>query len=169
MHILGPNLATAFTIALTGLMMSRMSSKAIRIVQERKDFSLLEILHHLTCGIRAFASDAQYKGMDEMRSSCGGAGTLMASGVANWWSDAAMMPVIEGTTTLMYQQSARFLFKNLLDLGKDNHLSGVFSYLNDMQMLIGSKCTAKTVDEFTTLNSLARTLATRAAFHIIET
>lgn len=102
MAILGPNLATAFTICLNGIMMKKMYKKAIRIFRERKDFSLVPFLHHLTCGIRAFASEAQYKGLDEMRSSCGGAGTLMASGVANWWSDAAMMPVIEGTTTVMY-------------------------------------------------------------------
>jgi len=43
------------------------------------------------------------------------------------------------------------------------------SYLNDIPMLIKSKCTATTVAEFLTFGNLTRTLATRAAYYVHKT
>ena len=43
------------------------------------------------------------------------------------------------------------------------------SYLNDIPMLIKSKCTATTVAEFLTFANLTRTLATRAAYYVNQT
>lgn len=40
------------------------------------------------------------------------------------------------------------------------------SYLNDIPMLINSKCTATTVAEFLTFGNLTRTMATRAAYYV---
>jgi alkylation response protein AidB-like acyl-CoA dehydrogenase len=43
---------------------------------------MLDVLHHLASGIKAFATEAMYIGCDDMRQCCGGAGYLMSSGVA---------------------------------------------------------------------------------------
>jgi alkylation response protein AidB-like acyl-CoA dehydrogenase len=52
---------------------------------KEEDFKLLDILHHFTSGIKAIATDVAYKGMDELRQACGGAGFSNASGMVEVW------------------------------------------------------------------------------------
>jgi len=35
--------------------------------------------------MKALATSIVYHGVDELRQSCGGAGFLLASGIADWW------------------------------------------------------------------------------------
>jgi hypothetical protein len=37
----------------------------------------------------------------------------MASGIAQYWADSAAMPTFEGVGVVMFQQAARYLFKQL--------------------------------------------------------
>jgi len=43
---------------------------------EKKDFSKLELLHHLTSGYKAVYTRITYDAIDDIRQSCGGAGFL---------------------------------------------------------------------------------------------
>ena len=45
----------------------------------------------------------QYRGIDEMRQSCGGAGFLMSSGLASMWVDNAPLVTYEGVNVMMTQ------------------------------------------------------------------
>jgi len=67
------------------------------------DFKSLDILHHLTAGVKSMATEMCYVGLDEMRQSCGGAGFLLSSGIADWWSDIAPFPTFEGVNAVMAQ------------------------------------------------------------------
>lgn len=87
---------------------------------------MLDELHHLTSGIKAFSTDCAYSGNDEMRQSCGGAGFSMASGIAQMWADTAAMTTFEGVNVVMYQQSSRYLFKQLNNANKGKTLQGFF-------------------------------------------
>lgn len=58
------------------------------------NFEGLELLHHLTAGVKYLATQMCYVGLDEMRQSCGGAGFLMTSGLAEWWSDIGVNPIM---------------------------------------------------------------------------
>ena len=69
----------------------------------------------------------------------------------------------------MYQQSARYIFKQLKRLDKEKQLQGFFQYMNYMTRLVNSKCAAKDVNEFVNFESLTQTLATRASHYILET
>lgn len=82
MAILGPHLATGFVINFANLQLSDLSEKAQKQIDHHQNFSMLDILHHLASGVKAFATEAMYSGSDEMRQCCGGAGYLMSSGVA---------------------------------------------------------------------------------------
>jgi len=42
-----------------------------------------------------------YKGMDELRQGCGGAGFLMSSGIAEGWVDYAPLVTLEGVNVVM--------------------------------------------------------------------
>lgn len=52
----------------------QLNAKAQRQINEDNNFKLLDVLHHFTSGLKAFATEQQYVGMDEMRQCCGGAG-----------------------------------------------------------------------------------------------
>jgi acyl-CoA oxidase len=101
MEIIAPWLATGLVIGFTSHLISSLAQKAI-IKIEKKDFKLLDVLHHLTSGVKAFSTDSAYRGIDEMRQSCGGAGFTMASGIAQFWADTSTMPTFEGVNVVMY-------------------------------------------------------------------
>ena len=66
------------------------------------DFKSFELIHHLTAGLKAYATEMCYNGTDEMRQACGGAGFLMSSGVAQTWADISLLPTAEGANTVMF-------------------------------------------------------------------
>ena len=80
---------------------------------ENGNDSSLDILHHVTSGMKAFSTDLVYIGCDELRQACGGAGFMLSSGIADWWAEAAAFPTFEGVNTVMYQQSSRLLLKQI--------------------------------------------------------
>jgi acyl-CoA oxidase len=74
-------------------------------------YSMLEILHHLTAGFKAYYADYGYSSIDQCRLACGGAGFLMSSGLAYNVVTHAPHPTHEGVNVIMYQQSARMLLR----------------------------------------------------------
>ena len=169
MAIVGPKVCLGLVISLTGRLIQNLNEKAKRQIEESKNFRLLDALHHFTSGIKAFATEQMYKGLDELRQACGGAGFLMSSGIAQQWTDASPFPTFEGVNVLMYQQSARYLFKQLKRLEKEQMTIGFFTYMNYLRKLVASRCTAVDVQEFIVFENLTQTLATRASYYILET
>ena len=95
----------------------------------KDDFSLLEVAHHVTAGFKAYGTELQYKGLDEMRQACGGAGFLLSSGIADAWSDVAGLVTAEGANPVMYQQTARMLMKNARKVSQGKTPDPFFEYL----------------------------------------
>ena len=125
---------------------------------------MLEIIHHLSAGFKAYMTDYAYIAMDEMRQACGGAGYHMASGVASNWANNAPLVTYEGVNTVMMQQSARLLLKQMKILASGKKCMGYMSYLNDIASLTAGKSHAKSVDSFIQIEHLERALATRSAY-----
>ncbi len=132
-------------------------------------FQLLDILHHFSSGMKALATDMVYQGVDELRQSCGGAGFLLASGIADWWVEIAAFPTFEGVNVVMLQQSSRMLFKQaaLIVEGKPVKYD-FFNYLNKSKELLEAKSQAKSVAEFLDPEHLQQALAVRAAYCLIN-
>ncbi len=132
-------------------------------------FELLDILHHFSSGMKVLATEMIYKGVDELRQSCGGAGFLLASGIADWWLEIAAFPTFEGVNVVMLQQSSRMLFKQaaLIVQGKPVKYD-FFKYLNKSKELLEAKPQAKTVDDFLNPEHLQQALAVRAAYCLIN-
>lgn len=132
------------------------------------NYDKLEILHHLTSGLKAIISDYTYNAMDEMRQACGGAGYHIASGVATNFQNNCHLVIVEGVYPVMMQQSSRYLLKQLTKLSEGKRLVGYLAYLNDTDALISTRPDVKTVDQFLDFQNLSRTLATRAAHRLKE-
>lgn len=115
---------------------------------EEGNFKLLDILHHFTSGLKSISTEMMYRGTDELRSSCGGAGFHVASGLVTGFTDHAPLATFEGVNTLMSQQSARFLFKQVKKTKRGKKCKNYFEYINNLTELISSKSAAKSVEEF---------------------
>jgi acyl-CoA oxidase len=168
MAVLAPNLATAIVLNLASLKVRELNNQSKAQIASKNDYSMLDLLHHLTSGFKAFSTDAQYRGVDELRQACGGAGFLLASGIASIWIDGSPNVTIDGVSVLMYQQSSRYLLKQLKKREKGEQLKNVFSYLNNAETLLGSKC-PESIKEFLSLPNLTHTLKVRAAFFANQT
>lgn len=155
MAIIGPNLCMALVIGWAGHMIAKLNNKAQQKIEEKDDFSMLDVLHHFTAGVKAFATEHSYSGQDELRQACGGAGFLLASGVAQQWKDGAPLPTFEGVNVLMYAQAARYIFKQVKWISKrEKPAVGYFTYLNYMTNLLASRCTATQPKDFVIFENL---------------
>lgn len=85
MAVIGPHLAAEYVVMLVGRTLQQIIKKSDLLIKEHESFEMLDILHHLSSGFKAYWSDYAYIAMDEMRQACGGAGFHLASGIAYHW------------------------------------------------------------------------------------
>ena len=81
MEVLGRNLSNGVVTFLVGHAIEELREQCA-VEFAAQNFTNLDLLHHLTAGVKSFATEFSYVGMDEMRQACGGAGFLLSSGIA---------------------------------------------------------------------------------------
>jgi hypothetical protein len=57
MVILGPPLCLGIVIGFASNFMRNLNKKALKRIELRKDFVLLDVLHHFTSGLKAFTTE----------------------------------------------------------------------------------------------------------------
>lgn len=57
MAILGPNLCTGLVLGFAGQLITKLNIKSTEKIDEFNDFKLLDVLHHFTAGVKAFATE----------------------------------------------------------------------------------------------------------------
>ena len=107
---------------------------------EKEDFSLTNETHIVLCATKAFISMACYHGIERARLACGGHGFSHYSGIPLMRTEQASFATLEGETTVMYLQVARFLIKNLNKLAKGQKLKGQLEYLNSAESVLADGC-----------------------------
>jgi acyl-CoA oxidase len=75
------------------------------------DASDLPETHASAAGLKGFCCNAAAVGIEELRKCCGGAGYLLASGIAALEADYKWRATAEGDTVVMLLQTARYLVK----------------------------------------------------------
>lgn len=168
MACLGPHLANGIMILGCGGYVYDLCLESDREVLEKNSFKLLDILHHITSGLKSICTTMSYKASDAMRQSCGGAGFLVSSGLASLWADGAPLVTYEGVNVLMSQQSYRFLMKMIERVQNGKPVDEPFQYIADAQKLLAAKGPTS-VEDFFDLAFLEKTLATRAAAYVSQT
>ena len=83
MAIIAPHVAAQFMIKLLAKRITDLVAESNKLIQEKGSFEMLEVLHHFTSGYKAYTTNIAYRAMDDLRQSCGGAGYLLSSGIAN--------------------------------------------------------------------------------------
>ena len=62
---------------------------------------MLDIMHHLTSGLKSLFSIMVYEGIDQSRQACGGAGYSAYSGFSQILSEYSPVPTFEGENSVM--------------------------------------------------------------------
>ena len=101
MHKYAPLLAFVYAQRFTALEIIQLHKE---ILQEMKEgnFSKLELLHHLSSGMKAFFTKSTFEGMDLIRDSVGAAGFLNYNGLGPLISAYSPSPTVEGDSTVMF-------------------------------------------------------------------
>ncbi|CDW74570.1 acyl-oxidase family protein [Stylonychia lemnae] len=161
----GPFLAysIAFRFAVTDLI--KMHKKLLAGLVNN-DFGNLELLHHITSGYKSVFTTLSYDAIDEIRQSCGGAGFLSWSSLPSLQQDFAPNTTFEGDNTVMLQQAARLIMKNVTLVMKGKKPHEFFAHLELIKDLPVANKTLSSVSEVLELEYLDLALATRAAFKI---
>lgn len=91
-------------------------------------------------------------GLMVSRQSVGGAGYSAWSSLPYLIDDFSPCVTYEGDNTVMAQQSARYLQKLHKKVKKGEKLTGLFTYLNDLDKNLQLQCKATTPEHFANVN-----------------
>lgn len=163
-----PLLAHAYSQRFVGLEIFKRYDELMKQVHN-KDFSGLDIFHHLASGFKATFTQIAYDGIDYLRQCCGGAGFSSWSGFTQLIGDYSPQPTFEGDNTVMTQQSARYIMKTMKNIHKGFKATGLFKYLNNIDNLCSAKCAALNADQLRDMDLLRQALQIRAAYKIRNT
>ncbi|PYH82453.1 acyl-CoA oxidase [Aspergillus uvarum CBS 121591] len=107
--------------------------------QEKREGKLgrLSSIHAVSAGLKAWATQAVAAGAEEARKMCGGHGYLVISGLPEMVATACAAATFEGENYVMWQQTLRYLFKQIgvlqagkmLDCDMTESLSGYQKWL----------------------------------------
>jgi acyl-CoA oxidase len=119
----------------------------LKVEMDMGKFDLLEVMHHLTSGLKAWYCLMTHLGVDELRMCCGGAGYSEYSLFPALFSLSSIMPTVEGDTVVMAGQNAKLLFKKVGAINEAKAKGGkgegiatdMFAYLTDLTGLCTSK------------------------------
>jgi len=115
----------------------------------------MDVLHHYLAGLKSVHTQDTADSLYVIRQSLGGAGFTAWSGIPRIIEDYAPQVTYEGDNTVMAQQSANFLFKELKKAkqGKSRTKHDqVFDYLSHIDELKAKKCPASKADHFLSLD-----------------
>ena len=120
------------------------------------DFSLMKDLHSLACAIKAYYMDEIINQLKWVRECMGGHGYLSASAVTELIEMASPNSTLEGNfiflksigdIAVMYQQTARDIFKSVGRVMSGKTITGTFAYINDLPNIIGSQFEKESITE----------------------
>lgn len=127
-----PLLATAYAFSFVGQYMSDTYHRITGDINTG-DFSQLPELHALSAGLKAFTTWTANAGIEVCRMSCGGHGYSRSSGLPDIYVEFTPTCTYEGENTVMMLQTARYLLKSYKQAKAGQRLSGIVSYLNEME------------------------------------
>ena len=140
-------MADSFIMCMTARQSDKlMEQLKTEMTQGKSD--LLEVVHHLSSGLKAWYCLMTHLGVDELRMCCGGAGYSEYSLFPDLFYKSSTMPTVEGETTVMAGQNAKYLLKK----GVKNEM---FGYLNHLTPLCATKNAS---DDWSSLDHLQEAL-----------
>ncbi|KAF7728495.1 fatty-acyl coenzyme A oxidase [Apophysomyces ossiformis] len=150
-----PLLAQTFAMLFTGAEMTDMYNNMMSRLENAKpeDKDLDEVLetlketHSTSAGLKAFCTWNCLNTIEQCRQACGGHGYSAYTGLAGMYQDFAVQCTWEGDNTILTLQAGRYLISSYREAMKGKKLSPGVGYLNNLDVLIGKRCPAKSPEE----------------------
>lgn len=132
-----PLLAATFCFSFAGFYVSNeleLISKAITSGNVDSGVSeSLNSFHALTCSLKSFCTTYTAKGMEDIRSTCGGHGYSLFSGLPETYCSFVHMCTAEGDNWLLTQQVCRWILKTFTQASSGSfNLNPIFSYIAEV-------------------------------------
>lgn len=128
-----PPLATSYAYYFSAFFVKREQNRLLDDVNQRKDFTRLPIMHHLTSTFKALMSWETLKEIEAARQACGGAGFLKSAGFWQIYSTNIANPTHEGDNTVLAHQGAKQIYKELMGMMKGEKVHFLFEYLQNTE------------------------------------
>ncbi|ORE14203.1 acyl-CoA oxidase [Rhizopus microsporus] len=149
-----PLLAQTFAMLFTGSEMTDMYNKMMNRLENAKpgDTDLEKVLemlketHATSAGLKAFCTWNCLSTIEACRQACGGHGYSAYTGLAGMYQDFAVQCTWEGDNTILTLQLGRYLIASFREAIKGKKLSPGVGYLNNLDALVGKRCSAANVD-----------------------
>jgi len=148
-----PLMGAAFSMAIAHDFVREQYHQLLKDIKNEK-FELLDVLHHLTSGMKSVFTQTTNDGLYSIRQSLGGAGYSAWSGIPAIIEGFNPCVTFEGDNTVMAMQSARYLQKMYKKVMKGKRVSGIFQYLN-MLNVPQQPCQANSPAEFANLTMVS--------------
>lgn len=150
-----PLLAQAFAMHFTGAemtamynnMMSRLDSARPGDADMEEVLEILKETHSTSAGLKAFCTWNCLNTIEQCRQSCGGHGYSAYTGLAGMYQDFAVQCTWEGDNTILALQAGRYLISSYREAMKGKKLSPGVGYLNNLNSLLGKKCTVQKLED----------------------
>ncbi|KAJ3288912.1 fatty-acyl coenzyme A oxidase [Borealophlyctis nickersoniae] len=158
-HRLMPLLAQSFAMHFTAVEVTRIYEKLMESMEALqpgdKDLEAvldqLKEVHGTSAGLKAFCTWMCLNVIDQCRQSCGGHGYSAYTGLASTYSDFAVHCTWEGDNTILTLQAGRYLIGCYREAKTGKRQAGGVAYLNDLDNLLKSKCTATRPEDVASL------------------
>lgn len=160
-----PTLAMAFCMRFAAEEVVGLYDQLMQDIKH-EDFKNLELMHHYASGFKAFFTYEAHNRLEVLRQSLGGVGFADFAGINEMLREDTPGVTFEGDTTIMLQQGARFLMKNVKAIGRGSKANGFMAYLNDLKNVDKKQTLAKSKEDFLNVEVLEDALATRAALMV---
>ncbi|RUS77078.1 hypothetical protein EGW08_015161 [Elysia chlorotica] len=124
-----PALASAFAIFFTSQKLTSGYNQDLSSLI-KGDKELLAEYHSVTSAMKAVCSDLMTDHIGTLRRSLGGHGYMMLSGLATVMLNSLTLVTVEGENTVLYQQTARHLLKQVARAMSGSVLTGSVAFLS---------------------------------------
>lgn len=135
---------------------------------EKGDFKLLDILNHLSAGMKGLYTQTSVDGIYRIREAVGGAGYSSWSGITAAFDDMSPSTTFEGDNTVMLQQCYNYLIKvaEKVTKGETNGLLPIFKYLEMINRIESVKCKASKVEDFLDINQVLEAIQAQNCYRL---
>ncbi|KAG2185200.1 hypothetical protein INT44_001990 [Umbelopsis vinacea] len=154
-----PLLAQAFAMHFTGTemmemyltMMDQLESASPEDADLQQVMENLKETHATSAGLKAFCTWNCLNTIEQCRQACGGHGYSAYTGLAGMYQDFAVHCTWEGDNTILTLQAGRYLISSYREAQEGKKLGSGVAYLNNLNQLIGKKCSVKNVEEIVSI------------------
>lgn len=130
------------------------------------EFGLMKELHSLCCCFKAYFMEECLENLKITRELCGAHGYSVHSGFEFLFEVKSPSVTLEGDAFVMFQQTARDIFKHMGRITKGKIAKQDFEYLNDINTIVGKKLENPDLSD---INVLFGILRASALFQYIRT